>query len=179
MSTGLAAVNAAAESVSRSDHDAAVAKARADGKAEGVAEATAAGRREGADAERTRIAGIQAHAIKGHEALIAACIADGACSPDMAAGRILAAEKKLRDAQMAGVAGVEAVTGKVAAAPTSQPNPPATGAEKATTPDGWKAEYEASAELRAEFATLGDYVALKAAEASGKVKVFAPGAGRR
>lgn len=51
------------------------------------------GRQAGAEAERARILGIEAHAMPGHEALIAQLKADGAVTPDQAAGRILAAEK--------------------------------------------------------------------------------------
>lgn len=51
------------------------------------------GRGAGADAERTRILGIEANAIPGHDALIAQLKADGATTPDQAAAQILRAEK--------------------------------------------------------------------------------------
>lgn len=47
----------------------------------------------GATAERERILGIEAHAMPGHEALIAALKADGKTNPDQAAAQVLAAEK--------------------------------------------------------------------------------------
>jgi len=179
--TGLAAVMAAADSVSRSDHEAALATAREQARGEGLAAGRAEGLKAGADAERARLAGIDAHALKGHEALIAAIKADGSVTPDMAAGRILAAEKKLRDAQMTGIAGVETHTGKVGADATSQRRDDAAAtpaAAKGKTPGEWKAEFEASSALQSEFASVEDYVAVRKAEAAGKIKVFEPGRAR-
>jgi hypothetical protein len=131
----------------------------------------AAIRAEGASAERARIIGIEAHAMAGHEGLIAAMKADGTVTPDMAAGRILAAEKAARAGQLQGVQDVEKLTGVVKAAPTAsataQPS-----AEKASTPEGWEQEYAASPALQAEFPTKADYVAVKKAEAGGRVRVL-------
>lgn len=128
-------------------------------------------RAEGATAERARITGIEAHAMPGHEKLIADLKADGNITPDMAAGRILAAEKAARGSQLQAIQDVEKVTGAVAAAPSSAPSA-GPSIEKATTPEGWKAEYEASDKLQAEFASVGDYVSLKKAEAAGRVRVL-------
>lgn len=128
-------------------------------------------RAEGAAAERARILGIEAHAMPGHEKLIADMKADGSVTPDMAAGRILAAEKAARAGHMRGIEDVEKLTGKVAASPTSQASA-ASAAEKATTPEGWKEEYAASPALQSEFASADDYVSLKKAEAAGKVRVL-------
>lgn len=104
---GLGAVHEAAGTVSRSDHEAAVAAAReegrtsgfAAGRAEGLNEGQAGGspgeqeiaasRAAGAAAERTRILGIQAHQLPGTEALVAEMVADGTTTPDQAAARIL------------------------------------------------------------------------------------------
>src|SRR6266536_1236970 len=65
-STSLAAVAAATAPVARADHEAAIAKARDDGRAEGIAE----GRKAGAAGERERVKAIlgSEHA-KGREAL--------------------------------------------------------------------------------------------------------------
>ncbi|WBL75605.1 hypothetical protein I3J27_21470 [Bradyrhizobium xenonodulans] len=133
----------------------------------------AAIRAEGATAERARIIGIEAHAMAGHEALIATMKADATVTPDMAAGRILAAEKVARGQQAQAIVDVEKVTGKVVAAPQSHPTAAAASeVEKGSTPDGWKAEYASSAALQAEFATVDDYVSLKVAESAGKVRVL-------
>lgn len=45
------------------------------------------------------------------------------------------------------------------------------GGQQASTPEGWKAEWEASAKLKAEFPTADAYVAYKKGEASGRVRV--------
>ncbi|PPQ17958.1 hypothetical protein CV770_18500 [Bradyrhizobium sp. AC87j1] len=74
---------------------------------------------EGATAERTRILAIEAAALPGHEALVAEMKADPAVTADMAAGRLLGAEKQLRAGQMQAIKDVEGATGKVAAAPAS------------------------------------------------------------
>lgn len=128
-------------------------------------------RAEGAASERARILGIEAHAMPGHEALVASLKADGSVTPDIAAGRILAAEKAARGTQLQAIRDVETATGKVPAAPSSQPSATAVD-EKATTPEGWAKEYEASTALQAEFATAADYVAIKRAETNGKVRVL-------
>lgn len=129
-------------------------------------------RQEGAACERARIAGIQQHAMPGHEHLIAEMIADGRTTPDQAAARILAAEKAARQKQMQSIADVEsAVAGKLT------PSASAMGATErpqavAQTPEGWAAEYERSEELQAEFASAATYVAFKRAEASGQARML-------
>lgn len=141
-----------------------------------VTQIRTAARSEGAAAERERIAGIHAHAMPGMETLVAEMVADGKTTPDQAAGRILAAHKASLGAKAQGVADVEKHTGKVGAAPVAtviEPKPP-----QATTPEGWKAEWEASAALQAEFPTSADYVAIRKAEVANKVKVFDPTARR-
>jgi len=76
-------------------------------------------RAEGATAERSRILAIEAAALPGHEALVAEMKADPAVTADMAAGRLLGAEKQLRAGQLQAIKDVEGATGKVAAAPAS------------------------------------------------------------
>lgn len=175
--TGLAAVHAAADSISRADHEAAVVAA---GKSALTAISTIAAltaafpelaaqlRTEGATAERTRILGIEANAIPGHEALVASLKADASVSPDMAAGRILGAERKLREGAALAIADVETGNKGIRPAPTGQPN--AGGKKVPTTPDELRAEFAGSAELQAEFAgDVESYVGFKTAEAAGKV----------
>ncbi|MCA1381292.1 hypothetical protein [Bradyrhizobium sp. BRP23] len=72
---------------------------------------------EGATAERTRILAIEAAALPGHETLVASMKADPTVTADMAAGRLLNAEKQLRAGQLQAIKDVEGATGKVAAAP--------------------------------------------------------------
>lgn len=44
--------------------------------------------------------------------------------------------------------------------------------QQPSTPEGWRAEWQASAALREEFASVDAYVALRAAETAGRVKVI-------
>jgi hypothetical protein len=192
-SGGLAAVHAAADAISRPDHDAAVAKARAEGEAAGksaaeaaarahieaaVAAAKADGKADGAVAERERILGIEANALPGHEKLVAELKADGKTSPAEAAVRILQAQKAAGAQQLRALKDVETVTGggKVPAAPAAG-GAPAEKKPEATTPEALKAEYEASETLRAEFPTAESYVAFKRASADGRVKIHGGRAG--
>jgi hypothetical protein len=129
---------------------------------------------EAASAERARILGIEANALPGHEKLVADMKADASITPDMAAGRILAAERALRGSAAQAIRDVEQATGVVAPAPASVAPAPAS---KASTPEGWKAEYAASGALQGEFATAEDYAAFKEAEAAGKVRFLRNRAG--
>jgi hypothetical protein len=129
----------------------------------------AALRVEGATAERERISGIEAHSLAGHEDLIATMKADPKVTPDMAAGRLLAAEKALRGQQLQGIKDVENLTGKVPATATTAPS--AAAPEMATDPEGWKAEYAKSEALQAEFGSEGSYLAFKTADKSGVARI--------
>ncbi len=179
-SSGLAAVAAATDSVSRAMAEAAIAEARAAGRAEGLTEGEAKGRTAGASeaaaAERARLLGIEAHAIPGHEKLIAECKADPAVTPDMAAGRILAAEKKLRADQMAGIQSVEGETGKVGADAASQrrdtttPAAPQAGVKKSA--EAYEADWAKSEQLQADFATAKAYANYAAGVADGRIRVL-------
>jgi signal peptide peptidase SppA len=180
METKSGEVAANAATISKADHDAALAQARAEGVAGGKAELDAAvtkakaeGVSEGANAERDRILGIDAIAVAGHDELIAACKADGKTTPEQTAMKILEAEKVTRGRQLAAIKGVETETAAVKAAPLAAGGG---GDDVATgTPEGWKAEYAAQdakgAALRAEFPTgVESYVAFKSAEAKGLVR---------
>lgn len=164
--SGLAAVAAATDSVSKTQAEAAIAEAREEGRVAGLAEGDKAGREAGATAERARITGIQVIAMAGHEKLIAECIADGTCTPDMAAGRVLAAEKAIRDNQMKGIAGVETYTGKVAATVAT---PAAPTASVPQTDEGWKAEYAASPELQKQHESAASYANYMQGVADGRI----------
>jgi len=76
-------------------------------------------RADAATAERTRILAIESAALPGHEPLVAEMKADPTVTADMAAGRLLNAEKQLRAGQLQAVKDVEKTTGAVAAAPTA------------------------------------------------------------
>ena len=55
----------------------------------------------GATAERERILGVEAHAMAGHEKLIATLKADGKTTPDQAAAQVLVAHRSALSAQAA------------------------------------------------------------------------------
>jgi capsid assembly protease len=139
-------VAAATATISKADLDAAVAAARAEGV------------KEGATAERERIAGIEKLGMTGHEALISLMKADGT-SVEQAAMKLVAAEKAQRDAQLAGIKSVEDKTGKVAAA---VPSAAEVASTYPATADGWKQEYAETPSLQTEFASADDYVAFRA-----------------
>ena len=173
----------AAEStgISKADHDTAVAKAFADGKAAGKTEAnaahatelatqTAAATLEGATAERARILGIETIAVAGHDALVAEMKADGKTSPADAAMRILAAEKVTRGKNLQAIKDVETEGSKVPAVASAQGTQDPPKSAKATTPEQWKAEYAADPKLQAEFTAAEPYAAYMQAETSGKVR---------
>ena len=124
----------------------------------------------GAEAERARIAGIQAHAMPGMGELVAEMVADGKTTPDQAAGRILGAHKAGLGKQAQAIADVERVTNVVTPSPAASLGNGK--APVAQTPEGWAAEYDASADLQAEFTSREAYVALRKAEAAGKVRVL-------
>lgn len=181
--SGLAAVHEAAGMISKSDHEKALAAAREEGRKAGLEEGSTIKVEEtktltarAREMERERIAGIEAHALPGHEKLIAEMKANPAVTPDMAAGRILAAEKKVRDDQMAGIRKVEDETGKVGADSTSQRRDtagatgPKVGEQK--TKEAYMADWEKSPELKADFASAESYANYAAGVASGRIRVL-------
>ena len=128
------------------------------------AEVFAAGREEGvaagAEAERTRILGIEGVALAGHDKLVAEMKADGKMTPEQAALRLIEAEKASPKAnEIANLRAVEEAASAVetVAAPHGTP--------KASTPDGWRAEYEVSDKLQAEYPTAEAYIATMKREA--------------
>ena len=119
-----------------------------------------------AAAERARITGIdeQAKGLSGHDDLIAAMKADGKTTPAEAAVQLLAAEKakpaadKAKvDEQLKGLAKLDE------AAKGIQSDASETGEHGERTfeanPDGWKAQWEASEKLQAQFPSAESYAA--------------------
>lgn len=176
---------AAAATISKAEHEALVQKAELAGLAAGMAnkddaivkakaEGRADGLAEGAKGERERIAGIDAIAVAGHDKLIADAKADGKTSPEQVAMAILKAEQVTRGKALNAIKGVEAEGSKVAAAPNAGGSESTGHKAAATDAQGWKAEYEAQdaagAALRKEFLSCEHYVSFKKAEAAGIVK---------
>lgn len=165
--SGMAAVREAAATITEADHKAAIDIARDAGFKAGVASVDlSVARAEGATAERARLAGIEASALPGHDALIAQCKADPTCTPGDAALRVNTAEREKIKAHGASIANVEKATGNVGAAVTTQPD--AGTAPVPQNAEGWKAEFDRSPKLQAEYPSADAYVALKKAEATGR-----------
>jgi hypothetical protein len=175
--SGMAAVDEAAATITQADHAAAVAAAREEGRRAGLAEAQAshaaavtAARADGATAERERLAGIEAAALPGHDKLVADCKADPTCTPGEAALRINAAERAKLSAAGAAIANVETGTGKVAAAVTTQPDAAVSQPGQPKSAEAHKADWEKSAELKRDFATADAYANYAAGIESGRIR---------
>lgn len=118
--------------------------------------------------ERERITGIQSAMFPGQEALAAQLIADGSTSVGDAALAFNKAERAKGGQQLAAIEAMDKQV-QVPAAPTvQQPGGQATAA----TPDEWKAEYQKSAELKAEFGSEAAYVAYQEGVASGRIRIL-------
>ncbi len=149
-----AAALQAAGAITPADLDAAVAKATA---------AAEENFRNQIAADRKRITDLDALAAKagpGAAEIIAKAKTEGTSAADTALA-IFTAGAHLEGAALA------AIQADDATASGAKPAAPANTA-KASTPEGWKAEWEASAELKNEFPTAEAYVALMKSEAKKK-----------
>jgi Asp/Glu/hydantoin racemase len=170
--SGMAAVDQAAATITNAEHAAALVAAREEGRKAGMATSAAAidaARADGAKAARERLAGIEAAALPGHDALVASCKADPACTPGDAALRINAAERAKLGAAGAAIANVETATGRVSAAVTTSAGAPAAVPQ---TADGWKAEWSRSEALQAEFPSAEHYANYQAGVKAGRIRVL-------
>lgn len=127
------------------------------------------GRTDGAAAERQRILDVEAQAMPGHEALIAALKADGKTTGPEAAIQVLAAERAV-------VAGRARTIGEDAPAPVphaAAPEDRAVAADSLPVEERAKSKWDADAALRAEFGnSFETYLAFAKAHDAGKVKVL-------
>ncbi len=137
----------------------------------------AEGRAQGAADERARIQAVEGALIPGHEALVAGLKFDGKTSGGDAALAVLAAEKRVREANATALAGD-------APKPVLQ-NPPPLVQVDATTKakaeeealsklplaERCKAQWEADPALRGEFSSLGAYTAYMQAQEKGLARV--------
>ena len=144
-----------------------IAKAFTD---EGYAAGLAAGRSQGAEAERSRIQGIEALAMHGHEALIAQIKFDGATTAAEAALKIIAAEKENRTAMAAKI--TLDTPAPVPHAPAAFGDGHVDDSAQLAGPAKWEHEWQHSADLQAEFKAVGAYVAFQSASEKGLVKRF-------
>ena len=127
-----------------------------------------AGKAQGAESERLRIQGIEELATLGHDALIAQFKFDGQTTAAEAALKILGAEKTNR----------AAMADKLKAdTPLPVPHAVASLNDGGQNEDGkltgiekWEHDYKNSADLKAEFPTMGAYVAYQKAAEKGLVR---------
>lgn len=130
-------------------------------------------RAEGAAAERTRIQGVEAAGLPGHEELIAKLKFDGKTTPGDAALAVNAAERaklggKARD--LAADAAALAAAKPAASAAGAEKNPdPAADASKPVE-ERCKAAWDSDAAIRAEFISFENYLAFE--KNSARVRVL-------
>lgn len=134
------------------------------GRAEGQEEAL----KTGAQAERDRIKGIEDLTMPGHEALIQTMKFDGETTPAAAAIKLVQAENAVRQTAAAALAadGID----PVAHVATDGAGTDDGLANKPEGPEKWKAEYEASAELKENFRSVETYISYKEAEGKGRIR---------
>jgi len=136
-----------------------------------LAAVLAEGAQQGAATERARIQAVEAAALPGYEAVIAALKFDGKSTGGDAALAVIAADRAARNANAAALAAEAPPAVPQAAA---NPMPAAAGAEDESAPidERAKATWEADASVRAEFGNLAAYTAFRRAQASGKVRIL-------
>lgn len=137
----------------KADHPEVFAAVRDEGFAAGVA------------AENKRVLAIEANALSGHEDLVSKHKADTSVTAEQSAIEILKAEKAKPASPRAVLERMDNAAEGVESRPSASGDAGA-AAPKATTPEGWKAEYEASKDLQAEYPTAEAYVATKKREAA-------------
>ena len=114
--------------------------------------------------ERARCAAIQAAAQPSFAALAALAVSAGWPVEQFTEAQAASAQA-VENARIEGAAGAfrDSLPAPIAGGGGEAPQPQA-------GPDAWKAEYAASADLRAEFGAEGAYVAYRQAEADGKIR---------
>lgn len=128
---------------------------------------------EGAAAEAQRQKDIDAVALPGHEALVAQLKADGKTTGAQAAQIILAAEKSKRETALAAIrSGAPAPVAPSSGAAASPEQPKAKVDESLPVEERAAAEWDSSADVRAEFdGDKAAFVAFYKANAKGLVKI--------
>ncbi|WP_181181032.1 S49 family peptidase [Mesorhizobium sp. B1-1-2] len=118
-------------------------------------------------AERERLAGIEANLVPGQEALIAAHKADANMTPAASAQAVLAAVKSKGTDVLKGLQALDNAASGVASRPSEHGDAGADAGNQpaANTPDGWKAEWEKSDKLKAEYPSAESYAATKKRDA--------------
>ena len=126
---------------------------------------------EGATTERNRIKAVQDQTLPGYEKQIGAMMFDGATTGEQAAVAVLKLERDARGNQAAAIV---ADGGQLAVVPAA-PAPAAPAAlDSLPLDERSKAEWDSSASIRSQFASLKIYQAYQRAVADGQVKDRVP-----
>lgn len=143
-----------------------------EGKEAGLKEGHIKGYNAGGEAERNRIASVEAQCLVGHEALIAQLKADGKTTGEQAAIAVLNAEKEKRKTRMQ-------VLEDSAIKPVSPSNTDAqqfSGVDpNASVEERAKAEWDKKPDLRTEFGSVQSYTAYLKAMEAGTAKILKGG----
>lgn len=140
-----------------------------------IDEGIAAGRSEGAAAERDRILAVEAQAMPGHEKLIDQLKADGKTTGPEAAVQVLAAEKAKKPAQLTALRTDAPVPAPAAGSADGDEASRAAQAQaeadaKLPVEERAKKQWEASAAIQSEFITLAAYTGYLKAKERGAAK---------
>lgn len=125
--------------------------------------------KEGAEAERTRIADCESVALAGHESIVNAMKLDGKSTGADVARAIITAEKSLQATRAA--AFVENAPPVIAAAPVIGFEVSAQDDKSLPIEDRAKAKWDANANLQKEYSSFKGFLAVMRAEESGKVRI--------
>ena len=140
-------------------------------KTEAFAAGKTEGLKEGADKERERITAMDDILIPGHEALLAECKKDHACSAADFSMKQAKAEQAIRATELDKIKGDAISTAAHAGAPA--PGTEAGSTDHLPLEDRAKAEWNKSPDLRAEFKdNYNAYLAYEKNAAAGRIKIF-------
>ncbi len=128
------------------------------------------GYKAGSETERARILGLEEVAMSGHEALLEQARSDGKSKAADLALKIVAAEKQ-RGGNV-----LKTMEAETLAEPVVTPSTGQTPHIDVNAPieERAESEWQASADIRTEFADKDAYIAFRKAEDSGRVKRYAP-----
>lgn len=128
------------------------------------------GRAAGASAELSRIQGVLAQSMPGHEKLVQSLAFDGKSTPADAAMAVVQAERTLRSTAAANL--VADAPDPVPQAATPAVDAPAASDENLPIEKRCEQRWNADAQLRAEFGSLETYTAFARAEQAGRARMF-------
>lgn len=141
--------------------------------AEGKASGHATGLKEGAAAELKRIQDVQAQSLPGHEKLIEQLKFDGKTTGEQAAALVVAAEKAIGATHLKDLREDARGTNASASATGDRTDPTAKADDSLPIEERCKKQWDASAELRAEFGDdYKSFLAVAKAEEAGRVRVL-------